>query len=111
MDRAATSSAPVPKRCAPCCAAYLAGVGEMVEANAFDPATATGRIRLLMPDLQAAVLAPHLLARLGREAPSLDLDIVAPGTDADRSAGAGYRGCDGGAGRRSPGRHPPARPL
>lgn len=60
----------------------LAGVREMVEANAFDPATATGRIRLLMPDLQAAVLAPHLLARLGREAPSLDIDIVAPGTDA-----------------------------
>ncbi|TIL72880.1 MAG: LysR family transcriptional regulator [Mesorhizobium sp.] len=60
----------------------LAGVREMVEANAFDPATATGRIRLLMPDLQAAVLAPHLLACLGREAPSLDLDIVAPGTDA-----------------------------
>ncbi|CAH2405040.1 HTH lysR-type domain-containing protein [Mesorhizobium ventifaucium] len=60
----------------------LAGVRDMVEANAFDPATATGRIRLLMPDLQAAVLAPHLLARLGREAPSLDLDIVAPGSDA-----------------------------
>ena len=59
----------------------LAGVGEMLEANSFDPATATGRIRLLMPDLQAAVLAPHLLARLAREAPSLDLDIVAPGTN------------------------------
>lgn len=57
----------------------LAGVGEMLEANAFDPAMATGRIRLLMPDLQAAVLAPQLLARLAREAPSLDLDIVAPG--------------------------------
>lgn len=59
----------------------LAGVGEMLEANAFDPAVATGRIRLLMPDLQAAVLAPHLLARFAREAPSLDLDIVAPGTN------------------------------
>lgn len=59
----------------------LAGVGEMLEANAFDPATATGRIRLLMPDLQAAALAPHLLARLAREAPPLDLDIVAPGTN------------------------------
>lgn len=59
----------------------LAGVGEMLEANAFDPAAATGRIRLLMPDLQAAVLAPHLLARLAREAPSLDLDIAALGTD------------------------------
>lgn len=59
----------------------LAGVGEMLEASSFDPATATGRIRLLMPDLQAAVLAPHLLARLAREAPSLDLDIVAPDTN------------------------------
>lgn len=57
----------------------LAGVGDMLAANAFDPATATGQIRLLMPDLQAAALAPHLLARLAREAPSLDLDIVAPG--------------------------------
>lgn len=59
----------------------LAGVGEMLEANSFDPATATGRIRLLMPDLQAAALTPHLLARLAHEAPSLDLDIVAPGTN------------------------------
>jgi DNA-binding transcriptional LysR family regulator len=34
-----------------------------------------------MPDLQAAALAPHLLARLAREAPSLDLDIAAPGAN------------------------------
>uniref|UniRef100_UPI001E6271B5 hypothetical protein n=1 Tax=Vibrio harveyi TaxID=669 RepID=UPI001E6271B5 len=53
----------------------------MLEANVFDPATATGRIRLLMPDLQAAVLTPPLLARLACEAPCLDLDIVAPGTN------------------------------
>jgi DNA-binding transcriptional LysR family regulator len=53
----------------------------MLEANPFDPATATGRIRLLMPDLHAAVLAPHLLARFAREAPSLDLDIAAPGAN------------------------------
>ncbi|QIG52427.1 LysR family transcriptional regulator [Nordella sp. HKS 07] len=59
----------------------LAGVGEMLEANSFDPATATGRIRLLMPDLQAAALTPHLLALLAREAPSLDLDIIAPDTN------------------------------
>jgi DNA-binding transcriptional LysR family regulator len=59
----------------------LAGIAEILEANAFDPATATGRIRLFMPDLQAAALAPHLLARLAREAPSIDLDIVAPGAD------------------------------
>jgi DNA-binding transcriptional LysR family regulator len=59
----------------------LAGVGEMLEANSFDPATATGRIRLLMPDLQAAALTPPLLARFAEEAPTLDLDIVAPGTN------------------------------
>lgn len=57
----------------------LADVGEMLDASAFDPATATGRIRLLMTDLHAAALAPHLLARFAREAPSLDLDIAAPG--------------------------------
>lgn len=33
-----------------------------------------------MPDLQAAALTPHLLARLAREAPSIDLDIGPPGT-------------------------------
>ncbi len=60
----------------------LAGVGEMLEANAFDPATATGQIRLLMPDLQAAVLAPPLLACFSRESPLLDLDIGPPGTNA-----------------------------
>lgn len=58
----------------------LAGVADMMDANAFDPATATGRLRLLMPDLQAAALTPHLLALFSREAPLLDLDIIAPGT-------------------------------
>ena len=53
----------------------------MLEANSFDPATATGQIRLLMPDLQAAALTPPLLARFAEEAPTLDLDIVAPGTN------------------------------
>ncbi len=57
----------------------LAGIGAMLEANPFDPATATGRVRLLMTDLHAAVLAPYLLGRLASEAPSLDLDILAPG--------------------------------
>ena len=57
----------------------LAGVGEMLEASPFDPAAATGHVRLLMPDLQAAALAPHLLARLADEAPALDLDILPPG--------------------------------
>jgi DNA-binding transcriptional LysR family regulator len=57
----------------------LAGIGELLEANAFDPAEATGRVRLLMPDLHAAALGPPLLAHLSREAPGLDLDILAPG--------------------------------
>jgi DNA-binding transcriptional LysR family regulator len=57
----------------------LAGIGSMLEANAFDPAEATGSVRLLMTDLHAAVLAPRLLARLAVEAPGLDLDILPPG--------------------------------
>ena len=57
----------------------LAGIGEMLEASPFDPAAATGRVRLLMTDLHAAVLAPRLLARLAAQAPALDLDILPPG--------------------------------
>ncbi len=57
----------------------LAGIGAMLEASPFDPAAATGRLRLLMTDLHAAVLGPPVLARLAAEAPALDLDIVAPG--------------------------------
>jgi DNA-binding transcriptional LysR family regulator len=56
----------------------LAGIGEILEANPFDPATATGHVRLLMPDLHAAALVPHLLARLAGEAPLLNLDILPP---------------------------------
>jgi DNA-binding transcriptional LysR family regulator len=55
----------------------LAGIGQMLQATPFDPATSTGHVRLLMPDLQAAVLMPPLLARLAAEAPALDL-IVQP---------------------------------
>lgn len=60
----------------------LADVGAMLQARPFDPASATGQVRLLMPDLTAAVLAPHLLAGFAREAPALDLDILAPGPSA-----------------------------
>ena len=67
----------------------LADVGDMLEANRFYPATATGRIRLLMPDLQAVVLAPRLLARLAGEAPLLDLDIIAPGVNPIEALGHG----------------------
>lgn len=57
----------------------LAGVGEMLEARAFDPATTTGSVRILMTDLHAAVLGPRLLSRLAAEAPEVDLDILPPG--------------------------------
>lgn len=60
----------------------LAGIREMLEATPFNPATATGHVRLLVPDLQAAALAPYLLARFADESPVLDLDILPLGTTA-----------------------------
>lgn len=57
----------------------LAEIGEMLESRPFDPASATGSMRLLMTDLHAAALAPSLLSRLVSEAPAIDLDILPPG--------------------------------
>jgi DNA-binding transcriptional LysR family regulator len=56
----------------------LTGIGEMLDVGPFDPATATGHVRLAMLDLQAASLVPFLLTRLATEAPRLDLDILPP---------------------------------
>jgi DNA-binding transcriptional LysR family regulator len=56
----------------------LSGVGEMLSVAPFDPATATGHVRLAMLDLQAASLVPYLLTRLAADAPGLDLDILPP---------------------------------
>ena len=56
----------------------LAGIGEMLDARPFDPRAASGRMRLLMSDLHAAVLGPSLLDRFAAEAPGLGLDIIAP---------------------------------
>jgi DNA-binding transcriptional LysR family regulator len=63
----------------------LAGISQMLQASPFDPATATGCIRLLMPDLQAAVLMPHLLTAIAHEAPALDLDVQTLGRHAMES--------------------------
>ncbi len=60
----------------------LGGVGEMLSAVPFDPASATGSVRLMMLDLETASLAPFLLARLAEEAPQLDLDILPPSAGA-----------------------------
>jgi DNA-binding transcriptional LysR family regulator len=59
----------------------LAGIGEVLRAPAFDPATARGRVCLLMPDLLAASLVPRLLPRFAAEAPGLDIDVAAPGAN------------------------------
>ncbi|MFC6487062.1 LysR family transcriptional regulator [Nitratireductor sp. GCM10026969] len=58
----------------------LAGISDMLETRPFEPAAATGLVRLLMADLEAAALAPRLLSHLAAEAPALDLDIQPPGT-------------------------------
>ena len=60
----------------------LTGVGAMLATKPFEPATATGHVRLAMLDLQAASLVPFLLARLAVEAPALDLDILPPSATA-----------------------------
>ncbi len=57
----------------------LEAIAGLLEGDNFDPSTATGRVRLLTPDLQAAALVPHVLSVFAREAPALDLDIVPPG--------------------------------
>lgn len=57
----------------------LAGVNQLLAGRSFDPSQATGHVRLLMLDLEAAVIGPRLLARMASEAPALNLDVVAPG--------------------------------
>lgn len=57
----------------------LLSVERMLAANSFNPATAQGRVRLLMQDLEAATIGPHLLAHLAQQSPHLDLEIIAPG--------------------------------
>jgi DNA-binding transcriptional LysR family regulator len=56
----------------------LAEVGALLAAGEFDPATAEGRLRLMMPDLLSATLGPPLLARLAAEAPGIGLDVLPP---------------------------------
>jgi DNA-binding transcriptional LysR family regulator len=57
----------------------LAGVSELLDGRAFDPMQATGSLRLLMLDLEAAVLTPRLIASLAEQAPAVDLQVVSPG--------------------------------
>ncbi len=54
----------------------LASIRAMVATPGFDPATATGSIRLMLPDTDAAGMVPRLLGVLAREAPLLDVALL-----------------------------------
>ena len=54
----------------------LDAVRGLFVAERFDPATSRRRFVLMMPDLVTDLLMPPLLARLGREAPGVRLDVT-----------------------------------
>lgn len=56
--------------------------GALGAARRFDPATATGLLRLAAPDSHQAVLVPALMARLARAAPGLRLSVLPLGRSA-----------------------------
>jgi DNA-binding transcriptional LysR family regulator len=59
----------------------LAAVREVVAPQAFDPSTATGAIRLAIPDVDATTLVPRLLAAFAQQAPGLDIVLLPRGPD------------------------------
>jgi len=61
--------------------ALLAEVRRLVQPPDFDPAAMRGTVRLAMVDYQSVLLLPRLLARLERDAPGLDVQVVAMGPD------------------------------
>ncbi len=56
--------------------AVLASIRAMVVTPVFDPLTATGSIRLMVHDTDAAGMVPRLLGVLAREAPQLDVTLL-----------------------------------
>jgi len=54
----------------------LGAVREVIAPQRFDPLTATGSIRLTIPDLDATTLVPRLLAAFAQQAPSLDIVLT-----------------------------------
>jgi DNA-binding transcriptional LysR family regulator len=61
---------------APVQAAVEALRGALGEARRFDPASATGVVRIAALDAEQAVLVPALVARLRRDAPGLALSVL-----------------------------------
>jgi DNA-binding transcriptional LysR family regulator len=53
----------------------LAAIRAVVAPQRFDPKTAKGAVRLVVPDVDAAMLVPKLLATFAREAPGLDIEL------------------------------------
>lgn len=60
----------------PALSAWLADTGALLAPVDFDPALASGRIRLALPDVLVLQLVPGLLNRLGEVAPGLSVDVV-----------------------------------
>jgi DNA-binding transcriptional LysR family regulator len=54
----------------------LGEIRGLISPEVFDPAQASGVVRLAAPDIIAYMLGPPLLRRLQQEAPSVDLEIV-----------------------------------
>lgn len=71
---------------APVAAAVDALRGALGAARAFDPATATGLVRIAALDAEQAVLIPRLAARLRRLAPGLTLSVLPLGRGAAMEA-------------------------
>lgn len=71
---------------APVAAAVDALRGALGAARAFDPATATGLLRVAALDAEQAVLIPPLAARLGALAPGLTLSVLPLGRGAAMDA-------------------------
>jgi DNA-binding transcriptional LysR family regulator len=69
--------------------ALLAGVRNIVRSEAFDPLQARGTFTLAATDHQTILLLPHLMARLTREAPGIDVRIVRLGGDTSREIAEG----------------------
>ena len=53
----------------------LAEIDHMVSATGFDPATATGSIRIGCLDLEARIYLPRLVERVRRLAPGMDVEV------------------------------------
>lgn len=80
LVRTASGLVPTPRAeaLAPRLRLVLAEVGQIVRAPAFDPAQLRGTARIGMPDYLSILVLPHLLRRLERDAPGLDIALAPP---------------------------------